>query len=439
MLMLRDAYALLRALWKWGILGGLVGVLSGSAAAIFLIALDAVTRLRLDNPWLIAGLPLMGLAIGYVYWRYGDAAARGNALILENVHVPQRIPRRIVPLILLGTLASHLVGGSVGREGTGVQMGVGLAEAVRRLLESSGAGLRRLLGWREGDARLLLMAGISGGFGGVFGTPIAGMVFALEVPSIGRVRFDGALPCLIAALVADLTSLAWGAPHAHYPALHSPDLLPLPLLRVALLGLACGLVSLAFIETTEAIKRQMARRLAWPPLRPALGGLIVLALLLLLGLEYGGLSTSLIDHALHGEFVAPLAFLAKLLLTAATLGVGFVGGEVTPLFVMGATLGASLGPTLGLEAVFAAQMGFIAVFAAASNTPLASVLMGVELFGSDTHGLAYWLVVVLLAYLVSGHRSIYATQRIRYAKGGHPDLVQDETVHERQARRSGTV
>lgn len=438
MLILQDARALLQALWKWGILGSLVGVLSGSAAAIFLIALDAVTRLRLDNPWLIVGLPLMGLGIGYVYWRYGGAAGRGNALILENIHAPQRIPRRIAPLILLGTLATHLVGGSAGREGTGVQMGVGLAEAVRRWVEAGSANLRRLLGWRGDDARLLLMAGISGGFGGVFGTPIAGMVFALEVPSIGRVRFDGALPCLIAALAADLTGVVWNAPHAHYPALHSPELLPLELLRVALLGTACGLVSFGFIELTEAVKRQAARRLAWPPLRPTLGGLAVLGLLLLLGLDYGGLSTSLIDQALHGEAVPPLAFLAKLILTAVTLGVGFVGGEVTPLFVMGATLGATLGPVLALEAPFAAQMGFVAVFAAASNTPLASVLMGVELFGSDTHGLAYWLVAVLLAYLVSGHRSIYATQRIRYAKDGHPDIVQNETVHERQERRSGS-
>lgn len=438
MLILQDIRTLLRAFWKWGILGSLVGVLSGSAAAIFLIALDWVTRLRLNNPWLIVGLPLVGLGIGYVYWRYGGAAGRGNALILENVHAPQRIPRRIVPLILIGTLASHLVGGSVGREGTGVQMGVGLAEAVRRWVEGGSAALRRLLNWREGDARLLLMAGISGGFGGVFGTPIAGMVFALEVPSIGRVRFDGALPCLIAALVADLTSLVWRVPHAHYPALYSPDLRPMELLRVALLGVVCGLVSLSFIELTEFIKHQMACRLTWPPLRPVVGGLAVMVLLLLLGLEYGGLSTGLIDQALHGEAVPPLAFLAKLILTATTLGVGFVGGEVTPLFVMGATLGASLGPILNLPTAFAAQMGFIAVFAAASNTPLASVLMGVELFGSDTHGLAYWLVAVLVAYLVSGHRSIYATQRIRYAKGGHPDLVQDETVHERQERRYGS-
>lgn len=393
----------------WLLLGGAVGVLAGSASALFLTLLADATRLFTAEPWLLFALPLAGFAVGWLYWRYGGAAAQGNSLVIEELHAPtQRVPFRMAPFVLLGTVVTHLFGGSAGREGTAIQMGASLADTLRRLLGISAA-----------DRRLMLMAGISGGFASVFGTPAAGFVFGMEVQSSGRIRYDGALPCLIAAIVGDLTTRAWGVGHSIYPTLPTLHLDGLSVAKVMLAGVAFGLAALLFVALTHAVKAQMQARIAWPPLRPVAGGMVVVVLTLLIGsTDYNGLSLPLIQDSVGGADVMPFAWLLKLALTAVTLGSGFLGGEVTPLFVIGATLGAALARLLGIEAGLLASVGFVAVFAGASNTPLASTLMGVELFGGGAA--IYLLVGCMIAYLVSGARSIYSSQRIDTSKWNFP-------------------
>lgn len=394
----------MRAAVKWIALGSVVGMLSGSASALFLTLLAAATRIFSANPALIFALPLAGFAVGYVYWRYGGAASLGSSLVIAEIHAQtQRVPFRMGPFVLAGTVITHLFGGSAGREGTAIQMGASLADTVRRVLNLGAA-----------DRRLLLAAGVSGGFASVFGTPAAGFVFGLEVPSAGRIRHDGALPCLVAALVGDLTTRAWGVGHAHYPRLIAPDMDALLLAKVALASVAFGLAALLFVRLTDVIKHQFRARVAWTPLRPVLGGLIVIGLTLLVGTtDYNGLSLPLIERSVAGEPVFPLAFLLKIVFTAVTLGSGFMGGEVTPLFAIGSSLGAVLAGPLGVDAGLLASIGFVAVFAGASNTPLACALMGIELFGGG--GAVYLLTGCVIAFLASGHHSIYPTQRI----GGH--------------------
>lgn len=391
----------MRAAVKWVVLGAVVGVLSGSASALFLTLLTAATRLFSANPALIFALPLAGFAVGYLYWRYGGAASLGNSLVIAEIHAQtQRVPFRMGPFVLAGTVITHLFGGSAGREGTAIQMGASLADTVRRVLNLGAA-----------DRRLLLAAGVSGGFASVFGTPAAGFVFGLEVPSAGRIRHDGALPCLVAALVGDLTTRAWGVGHSHYPRLIAPDMDALLLAKVALAAVAFGLAALVFVRLTHAIKHQFQTRIVWPPLRPALGGAVVIGLTLLAGTtDYNGLSLPLIERSVAGEPVFPLAFLLKIVFTAVTLGSGFMGGEVTPLFAIGSSLGAALAGPLGVDAGLLASAGFVAVFAGASNTPLACALMGLELFGGG--GAVYLLTACVIAFLASGHHSIYPTQRI---------------------------
>jgi H+/Cl- antiporter ClcA len=390
----------LRAAAKRVVLGALVGVLSGSASALFLTLLAAATRMFSANPALIFALPLAGFAVGTVYWRYGGAASLGSSLVIAEIHAQtQRVPFRMGPFVLAGTVITHLFGGSAGREGTAIQMGASLADTVRRVLNLGAA-----------DRRLLLAAGVSGGFASVFGTPAAGFVFGLEVPSAGRIRHDGALPCLVAALVGDLTTRAWGVGHAHYPRLIALDMDALLLAKVALASLAFGLAALAFVRLTDVIKHRFRTWIAWPPLRPAVGGLIVIGLTLIAGTtDYNGLSLPLIERSVSGEPVFPLAFLLKIVFTAVTLGSGFMGGEVTPLFAIGSSLGAALAGPLGVDAGLLASVGFVAVFAGASNTPLACALMGLELFGG---GAVYLLMGCVIAFLASGHHSIYPTQRI---------------------------
>jgi H+/Cl- antiporter ClcA len=337
--------------------------------------------------------------------------------VIEQIHRNDApIPARMAPLILLGTVLTHLFGGSAGREGTAIQMGSSLADWLQRRLHLSSA-----------TRRLMIMAGISGGFGSVFGTPIAGFIFGLEVQHIGQIRYEALLPCLIAALVGDLVTRAWGVGHSHYPALPHFDPDPSLLLKVVLAAVCFGLTSLLFIELTHGIKRLSARLFQWSPLRPVLGGVIIIALTLIIGSQdYLGLSLPLIQNTLNGTGVIAFAFLLKLIFTSVTLGSGFLGGEVTPLFVIGATLGYTLGRLLNVDPAFMASIGFVAVFAGASNTPLACALMGMELFGG---GSALYLILgTFIAYLASGHRSIYTTQRIGIPKVSHTDIPPDSTL-----------
>ncbi len=421
-----DFLAFLKTGAKWFILGSGAGILAGTASAIFLLSLQWATSMRLAHPELLFLLPVAGFIIGWIYFNYAGAAARGNNLVIDEVNTNREpIPLRMAPMVLLGTVITHLFGGSAGREGTAIQMGASLAD-----------GLQRKLGLSQEDRRLMLMAGISGGFGSVFGTPIAGFVFGLEVQSIGRIRYEGIIPCLIAAVVGDIVTRAWGVTHSVYPKLAEVSLNNGLLIKVALGGIAFGLASFLFIEMTHGIKHFMAHFFGWSPLRPAIGALVIIGLTLLLGTQdYLGLSLPLIQQSVNGTGVIALAFLLKIIFTSVTLGSGFLGGEVTPLFVIGSTLGYTMGRLLGVDPVFMASIGFVSVFAGAANTPLACALMGIELFGG---GSALYIVVgTVVAYLSSGLRSIYVTQRVGIPKVAAVAAQQDESIESVAARQPG--
>lgn len=416
---LAEHKAILRMALKWLFWASMVGVLAGSASALFLESLRWATELRLKYPNLLYFLPAIGLALGWIYHAFAGVAARGNNLVIEEVNANrQPIPLKMAPLVFVGTLLTHLFGGSAGREGTAIQMSSSLADWLQRQLHLS-----------PEDRRLMLMAGISAGFASVFGTPIAGFVFGLEVQTMGRIRYEGIWPCLVAALVGDLTTRGYGVEHSHYPVMTDVDIAPMLLIKVIIAGTAFGLTSLAFIELTDAIRHLGRNFVTYSPLRPLIGGFIIIALTGLVGThDYLGLSLPLIQNSLNGTGVADFAFLLKLLFTAVTLGMGFLGGEVTPLFVIGSTLGYTMGSVLGIDPAFMASIGFIAVFAGATNTPLACILMGVELFGGGS--LLYLTIGCFVAYLASGHRSIYATQRISVTKAFGLNIYPEKNIQE---------
>jgi H+/Cl- antiporter ClcA/CBS domain-containing protein len=422
----REHWAFLTAAVKWVILGSGVGVLAGTASAVFLIALALIIELFTSAPALLFLLPVIGFVIGLAYYYYAGAAARGNNLVIEEVNLNRNpIPLRMAPMVLIGTLLTHLGGGSAGREGTAVQMGGSLADWLHRSL--------RL---RQEDRPFMIMAGISGGFSSVFGTPLAGFVFGLEVRQLGRLRYDGILPCLVAALVGDWVTRAWGASHAHYPQMAATTLDLQLLFKVALAGVAFGLTSLLFIELTHGIRYVAGRLIAWPPLRPAIGGVAVIGMTLLVGSrDYLNLGLPLIQHSLDGTGVSAFAFLLKLIFTSVTIGSGFVGGEVTPLFAIGSALGYLAGVALGVDPAWMAAIGFVAVFAGASNTPLACMLMGIEIVGGAAP--LYLMLGCFVAYLASGHRGIYTTQQVGWPKVVGADARLDENLEALAARRRG--
>ncbi len=395
----------LRDVIKWILLGCVVGVLAGASSALFIALLRRVTDIRLENPNLILLLPVAGLGIGWVYQRYAGSAARGSALIVEQLHTQtEAVPLRMTPLVLIASLVGHLFGASVGREGVGVQMGSSLADALYRTLRLPAI-----------DRRMMLLAGVAGGFAGIFGTPLAGLIFALEVRYMGSVLYEAIIPCLVAALTSDLLVGLLGIHHSSYPQLAELSLDPLMLIKVALMSILFGITVLAFIELTDAIKHLSRFRVRSLPLRLLIGGVVIVAMTLLFQTtDYNGLSDQFIGKALSGADVTPIAFSLKLIFTAVSLGFGFLGGEVTPLFIMGATLGATAGRLIGLDPAFAASLGFVATFGAAANAPLTCILLAVELFGGGS--VMYVAIACFVAYLASGHRGIYGTQRVGVSK-----------------------
>ncbi|SDU20951.1 voltage-gated chloride channel family protein [Halopseudomonas salegens] len=398
--------ALLGHVIKWLLLATLVALLAGSASAAFIYGLDWATDTRNANRWLIWLLPVAGFVVGWVYLRWGESVAAGNNLLLDEIHDTRKVvPLRMAPLVLWGTITSHLFGASVGREGTAVQMGGSLADQLTGLFRLSGE-----------DRRIILMAGISAGFASVFGTPLGAAVFALEVLATGRLRYEAILPCLVAAILADQVALWWGIQHDHYLIPEIPSMSLWGLTAMVLAGIIFGLTARLFAEATHSLTGLMRRKVSYSPLRPFIGGVVIAAAVFALGTDrYIGLGIPVIMEAFE-QPLAPWDFAGKLMFTVVSLGSGFKGGEVTPLFYIGATLGNALAPILNMPFGLLAAVGFVAVFSGAANTPLASTLMAMELFGAEI-GLFAGIACVV-SYLFSGHTGIYSSQRLGHRKLG---------------------
>lgn len=410
-----------RFLLRWTIWVIPMAIVIGSGVAFFLWSLDAVTQIRLNNPWLLSLLPLGGVLIFVLYRLAGKQTEKGNNLILEEIHEPSKtVPFRMAPLVLIATLLTHLFGGSAGREGTAVQMGGSLADS-----------LAKPFGISPEDRKILLLCGMAAGFGSVFGTPLTGAIFAVEVLFVGRILHTALIPCLLASILGDISCQWWGLGHTKYaiatgtiPALHANNIgswasiLP----QVILLGIAAGLASNAFSSLTHRIKTTATALLGPTWMVPAVGGIIIILLSFIPGNDdYLGLgvwnpnpAAVTISSSFSADGAAPFSWAWKLLFTAITIGMGFKGGEVTPLFFIGATLGNSLAVLGGAPVDLMAALGFIAVFAAATNTPIACTIMGIELFGGDY--LIYYAIACFTAYFFSSHKGIYSSQRSNGSK-----------------------
>ena len=374
-----------------------IGVIGGLVAAGFLGSLNWAGTVRNDNEWLIYLLPLGGLLVGLLYHRFGQPIAGGTSLVLDAVHVPDgEVPSRMAPMIYTGSAASHVVGASVGREGAAVQMVASITDDIARRLRIPHA-----------SRRVLLVGAVAAAFGGLFGVPVAGALFALETQRRTRAHAAALLPALVASVVANDIAQRVGADHEHIDAITGVSFSWNIIWRIVAAAACFALVAVAYIQAEHRIKDLFARLVKYPPLRPMVGGVVVLLLTALAGTRaYLGISTDLMYGALTGAVgVAAAAFAWKLVFTATSLGSGFVGGEMFPLFIMGALAGAQFARITDASVPLFAALGLIAVFAAASNTPVTCIVIGIELFGWG--GLGAYIPVVLIAVALSGDHTIY--------------------------------
>lgn len=382
----------------------IIGVSIGGIGTLFLWGLAAAENFRDGHHWIVLLLPLGGFLIAMMFRYWGKSIEGGNNLIIENIQKPKDlISFKMAPLIILGTIGTHLFGGSAGREGTAVQMGASTSELYAKVFKL-----------KTRYRRLFLMAGMAGGFAAVFGTPLAGVVFGLEVFFVGALSLEAIVPAILTAVTAYYTTHLLGAEHSVYKITESAPLGLKGIIAAIIAGLIFGWMAKLFSWSLSNTSNWLKAKVKFTPLIPVLGGVLVVGLYFLVdGYAYLGLGVSGIQAALNGQSEY-FDFFWKFIFTWLTLSTLFKGGEVTPLFFIGATLGASLSLFLPLPGSVLAAMGFVAVFAGAANTPLACIVMGMEIFG--TEHLVYIAIACVMAYFSSGHQGIYKAQKVANKK-----------------------
>ena len=389
---------------KWVLYACAIGILVGLVAVAFFYGIDWSTQLREHNPRICVLLPVVGFSIVLIYRICGMEKDRGTNLVLMAVREAEPLKLRTAPLIFLSTILTHLAGGSAGREGAALQLGGSL-----------GAYVGRKIGLDAKDGRMMVMCGMAGAFSALFGTPLTAAVFAMEVVSVGVMYYAAIVPCLVSACVGLLVARQFGLhEELGYDVAQVPELEPVSMVQVAVLGILCALVSILFCKVMHAAPKLYAKVFPGTLLRAAAGGVFVLLLTILVGAQtYNGAGEAVIRRMIGGETISE-AFLLKILFTALTLGAGFRGGEIVPVLFTGCAFGTLAGPMLGLPHAFSGALGMAAVFCGATNCPLSSILLSYELFGGK--GLPLYALCVGVSYMLSGYYGLYGEQKIVYSK-----------------------
>lgn len=391
------------ALFKWIALSLLTGIVTGLVGTAFFHLLALAARLFQLHSQLLYALPVLGLSIVCLYRRFWPDRPGDTNLVLSSLSTHERIPLRMVPLIFVSTILTHLGGGSAGREGAALQIGGSL-----------GAFLGKLFRFDDKGKEILVMCGMSAAFAALFGTPATAAVFALEVAHVGIMRYFALLPCVISAIAARLVAHRFHVEAEHFPVALLPELSAGSAVKLLLLGIFCGLLSLIFCMLLHKVGDLFARFFKNPYLRVVAGGMTIIVLTLLMGhRNYNGAGTAIIAAAVAGE-AAGGAFALKILFTAITLGSGFKGGEIVPTLYVGATFGCTLGGILGIPAPAAAAAGMAALFCGVTNCPITALVLSIELFGSE--GICLYILAIAASYVASGYHSLYHVQKIMHSK-----------------------
>ncbi len=405
------------AFLKWLLLGITVGAICGPVGFGFSWVLSFVTDTRTSNPWLVLLLPLGGIVSVAIYklCRVSDV---GTNRVLESVRSEKQVPPLLFPAIFIGSALTHLFGGSAGREGAALQLGGSVSSMLCKVLRLD-----------EKSRHILTMCGMGAVFSALFGTPLGACVFAIEVVSVGHLRSAAFFPCIIASITAFWISTALGVVPESFPLQSVPDMQFGIMWKVIVIAIVCALVSILFcfaLHTSEKLFRKFFKN---EFLRIAVGGTIILLLTIAVGsMDYNGGGVNIIHHIFTDGEVHFEAFALKILFTAITVGAGYKGGEIVPTMFIGGTLGGSLAVLLGINPGFGAAIGIAALFCGVTNCPLGTMVICIELFGSD--GMIFFALSAIISFLLSGKASLYSKQKFIYSKLNEDVIDSDETTPE---------
>jgi len=408
-----DIRGRIRVLVRWLILGSITGIVVGAIGAAFSLAIGWATKFRTDHDYIIAGLPLAGLLIVFLYRLCKDYEDKGTNLVIKSIQEGDNLPLVKAPLIFISTTLTHLFGGSTGRESAALQMG-----------GSIGYNLGKLFRLKEGNVKIITMCGMSAAFSALFGTPMTAAFMAMEIENVGVMYYSALVPCVISALVAGDISSFLGAGGETFAVNIVPEFTLYQAFFTGVLGILCAILSVIFCSVLKTAGKAYKKFFANPYLRVFVGGCIVAGLTFLSGTRYyNGAGMNVIEMAIRGE--APYyAFLLKIIFTALTLGAGYKGGEIVPALYIGATFGCLYSRIGGFDPALCAAIGMGALFCGVTNCPISSLFICFELFGFK--GMPYYLLAVALSYTFSGYTGLYSSQKIMYSKF-HNKYVNRET------------
>ncbi len=409
---LREETVIFISVLKWLILASIVGVLVGVSTTAFVTSLNFGAFLARRYPFYFALLPV-GLVLTVLIEKFflpGSDNRHGGNMVIEAVHkFSGLIKARIVPVEFIATWVTLTCGGSAGKEGPSAQIGAGLASIFSRLIRISGA-----------DRRKLVICGISSGFASVFGTPIAGALFGLEVLSVGAILYDVLLPSFVAGMISHQVSSWLGLTYFYNPVIFVPKFSESVFIVVILAGVFFGFCSFLFIETKKYAQKLSSRINVSPILKAAGAGFVLIVITVIFGDAFLGLGLDEIQAAIEGEIVPWYSFLVKTVTTSITLTFGGSGGIGTPLFFVGSTAGNFFGRVIGGDPALFAAIGFVSLLAGAANTPIAASIMAVELFGAAVA--PYAGISCVISFVITGHRSAYPAQILAIKKSASIDV-----------------
>ena len=390
------------AFFKWILLGIIIGTIGGLVGTAFHLCVDKVTEIRQANSFIIYLLPVGALFIVFIYRLFKKSGNIDTNRVIESIRKDKDVPLVMVPLIFIGTLVTHLVGGSAGREGAALQIGGGIGYNIGRLFKLN-----------QIDLHIVVMAGMSAVFSALFGTPVTAAFFAIEVIKVGKINYAGLVPCLISSVCAFLISQKFDVEPVRF-IINSVSLNLEIIIKIAVISIICAVTSILFCVTIKYTEKYMKKLFKNSYIIALCGACMVLLLSLIFNSgDYNGAGMDVISRAISGS-AKPEAFALKIIFTAITIATGFKGGEIVPTFFIGSTLGCVISNIIGLDATLGASVGFIALFCGVVNCPVASLLLAIEVFGDEF--LIGFAIACGISYMLSGRYSLYESQKIYYSK-----------------------